>query len=356
MKSIFLFLSFFLMQFSYSQSKAIITFAKTEHDFGTILEVNGPQTYEFKLKNTGTAPLVINNIEASCGCTTPEWSKAPIAAGKEGYVKVSFDPKDRPGSFSKTITVSSNATVPEKILTIKGIVKERAKTIDDEYQYTLNGLKMTSSHVAMTRVYSNSSKKDVLDLYNSTDKPIVVQFDQIPSHLTISPAKLTVAPKQKAVVNFTFDATKKKDFGFVSDRVMVIIDNKRDSKNKITVSADIQEDFSKLTKAQLDATPKAGFNSTIHDLGLINSGEKKTFSFTLTNNGKTDLIVRKISSNCGCTVAKLQSMTIKPGQSTKIDVNFDAKGLTGKQNKTITVITNDPQNSTTILRIKGDIK
>jgi hypothetical protein len=64
-----------------------LKFEKTHHDFGTIKEDDGPVTYVFKFKNTGTAPLKLNNVQPACGCTASEWTKEDIAPGKEGYVK-----------------------------------------------------------------------------------------------------------------------------------------------------------------------------------------------------------------------------------------------------------------------------
>ncbi len=74
----------------------------TDHDFGTFKEEAGRQTFDFVITNTGTEPLVIQNVVASCGCTTPEWTKQPIPAGAKGNVTAIYDPKNRPGKFNKT--------------------------------------------------------------------------------------------------------------------------------------------------------------------------------------------------------------------------------------------------------------
>lgn len=98
-----------------------IKFAVESHDFGTVVE--GPQvTYDFKFKNEGKEPLVLNNVRASCGCTVPTWPKEPILPGKESVISATFNTQGRPGSFSKTITVESNASEPSKVVTIRGEV------------------------------------------------------------------------------------------------------------------------------------------------------------------------------------------------------------------------------------------
>ena len=71
-----------------AQKNAVITFTQTTHDFGTFDESEGKVTTEFEFKNTGNAPLLITRTAASCGCTTPEYPKEPIAPGKSGVIKV----------------------------------------------------------------------------------------------------------------------------------------------------------------------------------------------------------------------------------------------------------------------------
>lgn len=91
------------------------------HDFGTIQE--GPAAeYEFEFVNNGKEPIVISNVGASCGCTTPSYSKEPVLPGKKGKVKASYNTQGRVAPFTKTINITSNAGV--KVLTIKGEVEK----------------------------------------------------------------------------------------------------------------------------------------------------------------------------------------------------------------------------------------
>ena len=102
-------------------NQAEITFDKEIHDFGTI-EYAGNGTYEFKFRNSGKEPLILSNAKGSCGCTVPTYPKdVPIKAGESNVIKVTYDTK-RAGAFTKTVTISSNAKTPEKIITIKGTV------------------------------------------------------------------------------------------------------------------------------------------------------------------------------------------------------------------------------------------
>lgn len=125
--SLFLFVIFLLFNSNLrAQSKTetkdagILSFEKEEIDYGTIQQnANGERTFVFT--NTGTAPIVITSVKTSCGCTVPTYSKTPVLPGKKGEIKVKYA-TNRIGPFTKTITVISNASVPTKMLRIKGTV------------------------------------------------------------------------------------------------------------------------------------------------------------------------------------------------------------------------------------------
>ena len=112
--------------------KSVIKFDVKEHDFGKILEKDGKVTHVFNFTNKGNAPLVVNKVQASCGCTTPTWTKEPVEAGKKGAITVTYNTSGRPGSFTKTITVYSNDSVQQVVLIIKGEVIPIPKVSEPE--------------------------------------------------------------------------------------------------------------------------------------------------------------------------------------------------------------------------------
>jgi hypothetical protein len=119
-----LFVFAFLFVATFANAQGVIKFKTESHDFGKIEE--GVQaTYTFEFTNTGTAPVVISNAQASCGCTTPDWTKEPVMPGKTGKVTASFNSQGRPGNFSKTVTVVSNSETPQIVLSIKGEVNPK---------------------------------------------------------------------------------------------------------------------------------------------------------------------------------------------------------------------------------------
>ena len=110
-----------LFSFAYAQSPEI-EFKVKSYDFGKILKENGPVTTTFEFTNTGVAPLIIQKVDVSCGCTAPDYTKEPIPAGGKGFVKATFNAASM-GVFNKSLTVRSNAGAePAVILYISGEV------------------------------------------------------------------------------------------------------------------------------------------------------------------------------------------------------------------------------------------
>ena len=101
-----------------------IAFNSKAHDFGKINE-GEIAAVVFTFTNAGDLPLVLGDIKASCGCTTPFWTKDPVMPGETGEIKASYNSKNRPGAFNKSITVNSNALSRSEVLTIKGIVDRK---------------------------------------------------------------------------------------------------------------------------------------------------------------------------------------------------------------------------------------
>lgn len=95
-------------------------------DFGKVAEGEIVE-FSYRFKNTGTQPLIISNVSASCGCTVPEKPEAPIKTGETGFIKVKFNSEGRVGVAHKTVTVQSNAAPAFPELLLKGEVTAKAK-------------------------------------------------------------------------------------------------------------------------------------------------------------------------------------------------------------------------------------
>lgn len=94
---------------SAAQDGAVITFEKKTHDFGDIVQ-GDKVDHTFYFTNTGNEPLIITNVQVTCGCTTPKgWPRDPIPPGGKGELTVSFSSAGKIGKQNKTVTIVSNA-------------------------------------------------------------------------------------------------------------------------------------------------------------------------------------------------------------------------------------------------------
>ncbi|SHG10327.1 Protein of unknown function [Flavobacterium segetis] len=98
-----------------------MVFVSETIDYGTVA-YNSDGKREFVFTNNGNKPLIITNAQGSCGCTVPSYPREPIAPGAKGVIGVKYDTSRAGQAFTKTITLTTNAIVPSKTLTIKGNV------------------------------------------------------------------------------------------------------------------------------------------------------------------------------------------------------------------------------------------
>lgn len=134
MKKVVLILTLFFGMTALAQSGPKIEFLTgTTIDYGTVSKETDSGLRTFKFKNTGDAPLIITNVQSTCGCTVPSKPKEPIMPGKTGEIEIKYNMN--PGPIRKTVTVESNAVnfeggrIPLKI---KGevIVKQEVNLLE----------------------------------------------------------------------------------------------------------------------------------------------------------------------------------------------------------------------------------
>jgi hypothetical protein len=333
-----------------------ISWDVSTYDFGDIKETDGKVTYNFTFSNTGSEPLVITNVRPSCGCTSSDYTKEPVAPGAKGFVSATFNPENRPGKFSKSITITTNCNPPASTIRFTGNVISRPQTVEDEYPRNVGELRLKTNHLALAKIGYTDVKEGELEMVNTTAHDLNVTFRNIPPHIKIKAEPETLTPGAKGVIKVSFDAAKRNDWGFIMDKVTMAINGDTDqNKNAISISVTIEEDFEKMTPEQKANAAHITFDTKVFNFETIKQGENKDFAFKFKNSGKSDLIIRKIKPSCGCTIVNPSKEVLKPGEDAEFKVKFNSSGKTGKQNKTITVITNDPLESQVTLRVTGDV-
>jgi hypothetical protein len=352
-------LSLILVGITTIMSAQEISFSAKTHDFDTIFVEDGKVTHSFTFTNTGNKPLVLTRVKAGCGCTTTAYTKDSVAPGQIGFITAQFNPRGYSSRFKKSISVNSNATNEAFIrLFIQGVVTSKEAEIVKKYRYEKGALRVHTTTVNFEKVDVKSMVIDTLRLYNSQDTAVSFSLKDVPEHVVVKfEPGTTLEPKQEGLAIFTYDAAKKNDFGLVRDIINIQYGNQRlDYRNRIFLSANLVEDFSSYSKRQLKRAPKVNFEMLEFVFDTVQQGETVHAAFRFTNVGKNDLIIRKISTSCGCTAGKLDKKVYTKNESGEIDVTFRTRGKHRTQRQRITVITNDPSNPTIHLYIKGYVQ
>jgi hypothetical protein len=337
------------------QSKPVIAFAEKEFNFGTFAEASGAVTHDFKFSNQGKAPLILSEVNASCGCTVTEWPREPILPGKSGVIKVTFDPLRQSGTFTKSIQISSNADVPSVTLVIRGVVIPSEK-VEDVYKFTIGSLRFETIYAAFGEIFKGKTALFSIKVFNtSSDKPARITFQQLPAHISIKVIPEVVEPQQAGVIAIQYNTGAISDWDYVVDRITLLINGSAVPNNRLNITANIKENFSDLTAADLAQAPRTEVDNMTFDFGTITDQKVVEHEFKLTNTGQSDLLIRKVSASCGCTAVQPAKVKIPPGETTVIKAVFNPAGREGDQKKAITVITNDPRRSRIILWVNGKI-
>lgn len=347
-----IFLLVAMMPFLAFGQKAKIEFKETTHHFGTINENDGEAICEFSYTNTGNAPLILTNVRAGCGCTTPEWQRQPVAPGESGKIKVAYNPKNRPGSFIKSITVNSNAETPVVSLTIRGSVTRKPANPMDAYRYAAGPLKMTDNSMNLGAVKNTAVAEKQIELINPKDTPLHVEVAADGPYIDAKVEKSTLNKGEKTKLTVKFDAAKKNDWGFVTEKVHLKANN--EPVGDITLTANIEEDFSKY-EGDFSNAPSIQLSEENANLTDLEKNSSYTHEFYIQNTGKSDLIIRKVRTSDQNISVNVAKHTIKPGK--KVKATFILKtGPVSKIIKLIQFTVNDPQKPLVTYKINGSLK
>lgn len=353
--------------FAFAQGK--IEFKEPVHDFGSFKESDGIQKYRFEFKNIGDSDIVVTNVQASCGCTTPAWTREPVKPGKKGFVEAAYNPAGRPGPFNKSLSViTSSSKSPLTVLSIKGVVQEREKTIADLYPRKLQEFRLMSEYLNMGRTYPTKAITQSFKIYNDTNKTISFKpVRQNFKHIKIEVVPTTVKPKETAEIKVTYDAKLRGDWGYMNDpfdlEYSTGVDKATGKPSEQTlrmyVVATIEEEARKnLSQDELNALPRLIFDNPKkeYDFGVLRPGEIVSHEFIFRNTGGSNLLIHKTKASCGCTASDPASKNLAPKEASSIKVTFNTTGKhDGDQSQSVTIYTNDPVEPTQYITIKAKI-
>lgn len=351
MKKYFLAISILLLCLSLSaQEGTQIKFEETTHQFGKIKK-NGPAEHTFTFTNISNKPVTLTQVKASCGCTTPSWTKNEVAPGETGEIAVKYN-SARVGPFTKTVTVRYGDGAKPILLYIKGNVENDVQG-QDMYSYRVGGLGFNKLAENIGTLDSDKKHTLLFEAKNLSAQPIRFK-EKIDQEMMIktSISQNVLNPGQSAAISVVIDGGKFITYGAFTKDISLYTDEKN-SEKKLTVNGVVNKVY---TPEELAAMPNIAFDRTEYDGGVVIEGEKVQVVYSFTNTGKNDLKIESVKASCGCTASAPKDEIIKAGMSSEILATFDSRGRKGTQTKTITVKTNDPDQPTLVLRLKVEVE
>jgi hypothetical protein len=341
------------------QKHAIMSFAKSEIDIGTIKDSDKPVTHIFRFTNTGNAPLQITKLQTTCGCTTPEYSDKPVLPGREGIIKVAYDPKGKSGRIDQSVIIVANTVPNIHILRLKGNVHHIQKKPSDVDFYPIKSgnLRFATTNIQKGEFYDiGIDSSYILDIYNESSSPVMINRIKSAGHINIIGLPTLIPGKASSKFMILYDTKQKNSqYGFVRDTFELITTDPETPVKFFTITGFLKQDFSNLTPEEFELTPRISFQSKEHNFGTVHQKESYTHEFKFVNTGKQRLYIYKMDIGCGCTATFARKKILEPGESSEVFVTYTTDNRLGFETKDIVIHTNDPTNPTVILSVRGNI-
>jgi len=348
-----LILFFLWAGYAEAQPTPSVTFRRDFHDFGSISEKNGVVSHEFIFRNNGNNPISIHSVETTCGCTATEWTRQEVPTGKEGKIKVVYDPKGRPGYFSKSIVVTMLPDSLTTTLQIRGNVTDAPSVTTEKFEHQDGLLKTKSSGFNMGKVFINQeSSARTFPLFNGGSSDLIISAVQSPSYLTIQFPKV-IHPGESALLSIKFNSKAKKDFGFHTDQIALVTNDPDQSEKLFSVSYTVEEYFPSLSPDALERAPRLTLSAADIKFNNLPSNSTLERDVLFRNTGKQALIIRSIVPNCTCLEANADQSNLEPGATGRIKIKFNPTGRSGRQIKSVLIYSNDPQHPVQKIILNG---
>ena len=261
-----------------------------------------------RVSTAATAPLVILDVVTTCGCTVPDFSKKPILPGEKTQITVTYDPANRPGSFTKELWVYSSEKRKIATLTVQGSVIPRQKTVEELYPVDAGGgLRLASTLNAFSYIYPGRQVQAAIGYANTSKRPVRLELrPETTSGALRTDYPKQIAPGERGEINFAYlIPADKPRYGTVRDALEVLINGRSNGTTLVTHGIGVDPQPADATQN----APKADFSENILKFGPVkHAGPVRKKHFTLSNAGGAELIVRAVEGEGHV------ATTLAPGQ------------------------------------------
>ncbi|HRZ76162.1 MAG TPA: DUF1573 domain-containing protein [Bacteroidales bacterium] len=224
------------------------------------------------------------------------------------------------------------------------------------YPHKIGHLYFSSNFMNFNYLKDTEDRLDTLKLFNAWDRPMEVVPEKPPKHMECTVLPQPIPPGSEGLLVIKYYGTARPDYGFIGYRLGLRTNDTEQLIKTLPVNAYIEEDFSRLTDEEQANPPKLEILGDRYNFGTVKEGVKVSHEYVVKNSGTRELIIRSTRASCGCTAIKPDKTVLLPGEESKIAVELDTQGRKGIQHKTVTIITNDPKSSTSVIHIEGTVE
>jgi hypothetical protein len=329
-----------------AQGPSGLHFDVTEHSFGDIAEEGGHVSHIFHFTNISSTPIALDRVVASCGCTTPEYPRTPIAPGAKAQIRVTFDPRGLPGDFSKSISVVSGGSRFRDFLTITGHVIQRPKSIEEEFPFDAGGGVRLSGELLTFRTVAQGQVGTMnIEAVNTGTGPVSLVFEPVEGSGVLgveAPERLCAGCRD--TISFTYDLSNRTVYGQIYDVVRPVVDGV-DATGTIYATMTGIDDFSEVDTA---IAPRFFLDDSYRDFGEVRRRAMPfIFRTTASNQGAEVLHIRSVVTPEGVVCTLRAGMTIAPGAELPFEVIlYTNRFSAGEIRQSVQLVVDDPMRPT----------
>lgn len=311
-----------------------------------------PVTVKFELENTGSSPIVINNVRTSCGCTTVEYPKQAIPAGDHFVVNATYDARMM-GHFSKDVGLYTNNSEKPIYLTMRGVVVDEVVDFDANYDFTIGSLKTDADNVEFDDVNRGEMPVKKIHIMNTSNKTLSPTVMHLPNYLKASVSPTNIAAGRTGVVTLMLDSKHIRDYGLTQTTLYLGMfpGDKVASEKELPVSVVLLPAFTELTESEMANAPQISLSSETVDIDF-NGKSKKSETILINNIGHSELDISSLQMFTNGLSVKLNKSKLQPGEQAKLKITAEAKALRRVRTKPrVLMISNDPMKSKIVINI-----
>ena len=323
---------------------ADIRWLEKDHDFGLMKEQAGPVTATSRFVNLGPDTVAVFSVRPSCGCTSADFSDAPVAPGDTAVISYTYDPYMRPGRFDKSVKVRM-ADGQRHSIRITGNVLGTPESVATLFPVDAGAMKLSDEIVNFGEVTFGRAPVGFINAYSMPLDSITPAAEEPTGSIRIKPSKPKAGPGDIVTYSATFESRRLGQYGPVEVPVRFCANPAADDPQWVTLyfRAFVLPDTQALALRQGDKRPVCDVTPDPVDLGADITEPELRAVISVTNTGSGPLeILRLHSPDKAISLGRIPK-AVKPGKTARIQIRVDTQALPdGPFRIPLDLITDDP--------------